>query len=394
MTNDGFSTKAFNPAPGLLLAATLLVMAAPTVSPALPGLAEKFKDTPYVDLITRYLVAAPSLMALLFAPFAGALSDRIGHGRVLRIGVLIFGISGIAGLFLQRLDMILLSRFFVGVGLAMAMTSQNALIGQYYQGNARQQFLGWQVSARNFSGLFFVLFAGYLAVASPHYPFAVYGLTFLFIPFIWRASKGSSLVPPIKQRRPRLSSPWLFPVYWLCILQIITLALFFIMPSQIPFALRDRGFTDPTLTGHTIGTLMIAGAVAGALYGKTVTRFGVILTIAIGFACFAAGFATLLAQGLAPVFIGPALISAGYALLMASNAGIALSLAPQEHRGFVMGLSSSAIFFGQSLSPLISTPIIKIAGFPFLFSAAGVVSLAGAAIAVFWPKRQPASAAN
>ncbi|MFY0619542.1 MFS transporter [Shimia sp.] len=373
------------PIAGLLAAATLLVMAIATISPALPGLAARFADTPNVALMTRYLVAAPAMSALLFSPFAGALCDRIGHGAMLRFGTLTFGVFGVAGLFLDRLDLILASRLLLGLSLAFVLTSQSALVGVHFAGDRRQRFLGWQVTARNLAGLVFVLAAGILAGFTPRYAFAVYALTFVFLPIIWLAGRRPAQTAP-RHGAPNLRATWLRPVFLLCLMQILVLILFFTMPTQIPFALEERGYADPRLTSASMAGLMIVGAIGGASFGTLMRHVGQRKTIAVGFGLFAVGFGVMLFSGLWPVFAGPSLVGAGYALLMASTANIALSLAPTEHRGFAMGLLSSAIFLGQSVSPALSTATIVASGFSGLFACACGIALACTLLSLLWVK--------
>ena len=364
---------------GLLLAATLLVMAMATLSPALPGLALKFADQGPV--LVPYLVSAPALSALIAAPFAGMLSDRFGHGRVMRVGSALFALCGMAGLFLDRLDLLLASRFALGLSVAMVMTSQTALIGHHFQGQARQKFLGWQVSARNAGGLIFVLLAGALSGIAPEYAFAVYGLTLLFLPVIWQAGRPTD-VAATPRRRVDLRAPWIGPVLGVCAVQVMILILFFVMPTQLPFALFHQGITQPWLISLSVSALMICGALAGAAYGWLTGKLGQRLTIGLGFGLKALGFAVLLVPGLGPVMVGAALIGAAYAVLMASASAIALNLAPADQRGFVMGLLASAIFLGQSLSPVVSNAVLAVSGFDTLFIAfaavSGICALAGA----------------
>lgn len=371
---------------GLLLAATLLVMAMATISPALPGLAEKYSATPGVDFITRYLVAAPALSALMFAPLSGMISDRFGHGRTLRLSTLAYVLFGSSGLILNQLELILASRLLLGLSLALIITSQNALIGELFTGDKRQRFLGWQVSARNAGGLIFVVLGGILAGFSAQSVFAVYAMTLLFLPFIWKAG-GTRHNFSGRHKAPRLRSDWLGPVYKICALQTIILVLFFTMPTQLPFALSAQGFDDPRLTSLCISGLMITGVIAGMAYGWQVRRLGQTMTIALGFLQFTAGFGILTLPGIMPLFFGPALVGSGYAILMASTAALALAKAPTENRGFVMGLLASAIFLGQAISPIISTPLISSLGFATFFALFGAIAAVFTAIFTIRTKR-------
>jgi MFS family permease len=137
---------------GLLMTATLKIMANATISPALPALEASFAGDPGVAYLTRFLVSAPSLSVVLVAPFAGFAADRFGRGPLLVIGVVLFALAGSAGAYLPDLFSILISRLLLGVAVALTMTAQVALVGDLFAGARRSAFMGWQVAAVNFSG--------------------------------------------------------------------------------------------------------------------------------------------------------------------------------------------------------------------------------------------------
>ncbi len=110
----------------LLLAATLTTMANATISPALAGLELRFADHPHVEMLTRLLVPAPSISVVLFAPFVGVLADRVGRRAILHSGVILFVLSGLAGVVLPDLNSIFASRLLMGVAVALIMTAQTA----------------------------------------------------------------------------------------------------------------------------------------------------------------------------------------------------------------------------------------------------------------------------
>ena len=117
---------------GLMLAATLTVMSNATITPSLPGLEAAFADDPLAPTITRLLITAPSLLVAVVAPLAGVLTDRLGRRRPLLWGLVIYAIAGTAGLYLPTLETILASRLALGLGVALIMTAQAALIGDYF----------------------------------------------------------------------------------------------------------------------------------------------------------------------------------------------------------------------------------------------------------------------
>lgn len=370
---------------GLLLTASLKIMANATISPALPALEASFSEVPNAEYLTRFLVAAPSLTVILVAPLAGVLADRFGKGGLLVAGVILFVVAGSAGAYLPDLQSILVSRFALGAAVALTMTTQVALVGDLFDGSRRNAFLGWQTVVINFSGLLFIGLAGSLATMSPRLPFLVYLLPGLLLPLLvkirrqeqktGRSESDATQVGTASARRP-----WLGAALAVCGLTMTTVMLFFLMPSQIPFYLLESGIDPASGTAVTLGVLMICGGTMATLFRRLSDMVGLAAVFAIGFATMAAGFAVIVSQpGWVPVLSGAALIGAGYSLVQPGFFVLALKIAPDNRRGSVSGLVTTAMFAGQVVSPLVLTAWLQEHGFRAVFWGAALVFAAFAA---------------
>ncbi|SFC89743.1 Predicted arabinose efflux permease, MFS family [Bosea sp. CRIB-10] len=356
----------------LLMAASLTTMANATIAPALPGLERLFAGDPNAALLTRLLVPAPSLSVAIFAPLAGIAADRIGRRKLLLFGVILFVLSGCAGLILPDLPTIFASRLVLGVAVALIMTAQTALIGDYFSGDDRNALTGLQISARNLGGLVFILTAGWAATLSPRLPFAIYGLAAAFLPLMWlvivdppRLSQvgGAKLALPSEEHRN-----WLLALALLVLLQGATNMIFFIMPTQLSFFLDARGYDSAIMTGAALGVLMLSGGGFALLYPRFQRAVGYAGIFALGYGAMALGFLILLlASTTAAIFAAVAAIGAGYAVVSPSFVALALNLAPPQKRGLAGGILTASIFIGQFCSPLTSTPLIAGYGYVPLF---------------------------
>lgn len=370
----------------LLLAATLTIMSNATITPALPGLEAMFADTPGAGLLTRLLVTAPSLLVALTAPFVGLASDRIGRRPLLLGGVLLYAMSGTVGAVLPSLEGIFASRLVLGVAVALIMTTQSALIGDYFSGQSRGRFMGWQMAATNLGGFIFIAMAGWLAGISPRLPFLIYALGFAYLPVLWLA-----LPEP---RRSDKSAPgigasdgvedWPRVVAMLGVLAGVTLTLFYIIPTQIPFYLAGIGHPEPAASAQAMALLTATGGVSAFSFAAVRARLGGGLTPALGFAIIAGGFFTLQAgEGLGLTLAGSALIGLGLGFVMPTFIVSALNAAPDRRRGAVSGGITMALFLGQFMSPLVVQPVIDRYGYSTTFLVAGAIFLLAAGV-VAW----------
>lgn len=371
----------------LLMAASLTTMANATISPALPGLERLFADAPNAAMLTRLLVPAPSLSVALCAPLAGIAADRFGRRRLLLVGVILFVVSGCAGLVLPDLRSIFASRLVLGIAVALIMTAQTALIGDYFTGDDRNALTGLQISARNLGGLVFILLAAWVATISARLPFAIYGLAAAFLPLMWmvivdppRLSPGAGANLADGQDDHRT---WQFLLALLVLLQAATNMIFFIMPTQLSFFFEAQGYNSAIMTGSALGVLMLSGGGVALLYPRIQRAVGYAGIFAVGYGAMALGFLLLVLASTAPSFFAAAAaVGAGYALVSPSFVALALNLAPPRKRGLAGGILTASIFIGQFCSPLLSTPLIGSYGYAGLFggSAALLAIMAVAAV--------------
>ena len=364
----------------LLFAASLTTMANATISPALAGLEVEFANHPNGAFLIRLLVSAPSLPIIFVASLAGMAVDRYGRRWMLISGLILFVIAGTAGLYLPDLYSIFASRLLLGVSVAMIMTSQTALIGDYFTGPARTSLTGLQVSARNLGGFVFITLAGVLAATSPRLPFAIYGLAAFLVPLAWmvirepsREETGSPSAKSIKTGAglPESEVPnWFAILIGLATLQGLTSMSFFLMPTQSPFFLLDRGFDSATMTGIVLGILTMCGGLAAIAYSRLQSRFGYARVLGFAYGLMALGFALLsMKEGAGPIYAGAASIGVGFAIAMPNFVAVALAIVPAYYRGRAGGILTTTIFTGQVISPLISIPMIESYGFEITFAA-------------------------
>lgn len=382
----------------LLMTATLKIMANAAISPVLPALEAEFSEVSNAAYITRFLASAPSLSVIVIAPLAGLFADRFGRSFLLIAGVGLFALSGSAGLYVQSLDAILISRLVLGVAVAMTMTAQVALAGDFFVGERRNAFMGLQTAAINLSGLIYISAAGVLAGFSARLPFVIYALPVLLLPFCimlarWAEQRAPhSLVQESVSEKDSTARGWLFSSLGVSLLTSIAVMVFFMMPSQLPFYFDYNGFDSASATAIGLGILTLAGGLFAFTFKTLKGRLGTARTLALGFCLMGIGFALVgLKADWSFILPGCALIGVGYALVQPAFLVLALNAAPAQRRGSVSGMITTAIFAGQVISPLLLTPLITVFGFApvFLVAAAvlvGVLSLGSLFCAFYWQR--------
>ena len=377
---------------GLMLASMLTIMSNATITPSLPGLEAAFADDPLAPILTRLLITAPSLLVAIVAPFAGGLTDRLGRRRPLLAGLVIYAVAGTAGLYLNTLEAILASRLALGLGVAAIMTSQAALVGDYFEGPARGRLMGYQMAATNIGGLVFVTVAGALAASDPRLPFLIYGLAALLFPLLAAILPE----PPRFASQPGTGSVagdaepgWQLTVTIMAAAAGLTFVIFYAVPTQVPYHLQNEGLSHPRDAGIVMGAMMFAAAVMSVISGWIRPWLGRIGTPVTGYLSLAAGFAGLsIGHSLGLAMLSTALIGAGLGFCMPTFITTALNVTPARHRGLITGLITAAIFLGQFLSPLASQPLTTHLGYSGAFRVGAFAFVALAFLLTLALRRQ------
>lgn len=363
----------------LLAVACLTVMAAATIAPALPPMADAYRDVARVELLTKLVLTVPALAIALCAPLAGAVIDRFGRLTLLRGSLLLYGFAGAAGYVLDDLHAILASRLVLGVAVAGTMTTMTALAGDYYSGEARGRFASLQSVAMSIGAAAFVVLSGLLVDLDWRLPFLLYlsGWAVLVPAALYlhepqRAAGGEG-------ERGDATRVAIWSVGAAYAITFFAVAMFYMTPAQLPFLVRAIGVDSGAAAGIAVGASSLMAAVGSAAFPRFRRRTGVLGTYAWAFAFMATGYALVgSASSAAVVLAGVVVSGVGIGLFFPNGTLWVLSLAPARLRGRLVGGLTTSIFLAQFASPLLLEPIVARAGLggAFLVAAAAMASLA------------------
>jgi DHA1 family multidrug resistance protein-like MFS transporter len=341
-----------------------------------------------------WLMAAYSLMQLIFAPIWGVLSDRYGRKPILSVGVLGYAIALLMFGLSTEFWMLFIARSLSGILSSATNPTAMAYISDNAPEKERSKGMGQLGAAVGIGVIFGPLMGGYLSANSFTLPFLVGSalafLALLLIIFLLPESKNASL-PMSELVQSNGQNPGPQPdsttrlrtrdIY----LQIffgpagVLLLLIFIMSfgmtnfqGMIGLYVVDKFAFNTKQVGAIwmimgLALIIVQGGLTGPLSKKlgdlTLIRIG-LLGGAIGFlfVALAVDYATiLLALGVfisALALIGPALNSY-------------ISIYAGEHQGTVMGLNSAMTSLGRVVGPLWGGTIYDISiEYPFFSGAA------------------------
>jgi MFS family permease len=363
----------------LLLISTLTIMSGATISASLPGIAARFADVENVALLSRLVLTLPAVFIALFSPAAGFLVDRFGRKPLLIASLALFTIAGASGLFLETLPGLLIGRAALGIAVGGIMTATTALVGDFFQGAARDRYMGLQQAFVGVGGTIFLTGGGFLAEAHWRGPFLIYTVAILLVPaalaFLPEPRRVRAAGPAAAAEKT-LGGRTVALLAMLFLAAAVNMIAFYMIPTQLPFYLETLGFAAPSLAGAAIGAGQLVGVVSALVFAPLRRRLGIMGVFGLGFT--SAGLSFLMLAG-AESYLGvlAAMAVSGVCMgtIMPNFAAAAMLLAPPAQRGRISGLLVSSIFAGQFLSPIVSQPLITTAGYGGAYALVGVVVL-------------------
>ena len=364
----------------LLAAASLTVMAGATIAPSIPALQAHFAAVPNADLLARLVLTIPGLFIAIFAPLAGFIADRFGRLRLLFSSALLYAVAGASGLVLDSLTGILVGRALLGAAVAGTMTAAITLVGDYFVGDARNRFMGIQAAFMGFGGVVFLAAGGLLADLHWRGPFAIYLAALALLPLIvatlyepdMRADGRGDGAAAASERAPYGLMAFLYG------LSLVSMSVFYIIPTQLPFYLLEFGITAPSRSGLAIACFTLGAAIAALAYRPIKARLSYQAIFGIAFAVQAVTYAVVAStDSYAVILLALVFGGAGAGIAWPSFSLWLLARVPASLRGRAMGGLTMSLFFGQFLSPLLTQPAAR------AFGLAATFALASATVAVF-----------
>jgi MFS family permease len=371
----------------LLFTGSMTVLAGAGITAAIPEIQEFFSNQENPSLYSKLILTIPALFIALLAPFAGHIIDRFGRKKLLIISLLIYALAGTSGFYLSDIISLLLGRALLGVGVAGIMTVNTTLIGDYFRGKERSQFIGWQGAFIAFGGVVFVSVGGLLADFSWRLPFLVYAFSLVVLVFTFFYIYEPEVLHGVAKVPKRSAIRRKNMIGLVYVTSFLGMLFFYMIPTQMPFLLTGTGKISSSVIGYSISTAILAGALLSVNYGKIRIRFNFFQIYSVTFFLMGLGFLVIaLSHSFTGILSGLIIAGFGTGLLMPNSNLWLISLAPAAQRGSMVGFLNLFVYAGQFLSPILIFPLIKWQSIHFSFGAGGLIMLL-LAVYFYWYNR-------
>ncbi len=364
----------------MLLASMLMLMGGAAVAPALPLINAAFPDQ---EFAVSLVITLPSLAVGCTGFVLGGIADRFGKVRTLSASLIVFTACGVASFFLDDLSVILVMRFFVGVGIAGISMAVTALMAEYYTGASRVKVLSYQSAAMGLGVLLLEYTGGSLAAFSWHEPFLVYliGIPILFLCILSMKEpvRIAATDRPSQEERSRPADRRLIAICYAAIFVCQTMS--FLLPTKMPTFLEDPelpGHISASMMGLFLGAHGITNSAVSLMYRRVVSVIRPFMVISIGFIVIGAAMILLmLFPTVAVALVMMILVGLGLGLICPAVSNTLAGEATSTTSGKIMGGYSTFLNFGQFAISLVSVPLLAAVGgsIPSMFAVMGCVAL-------------------
>lgn len=339
----------------ILLLAMTTSMSNVAIVTSLPHLKEYFTDIHNIEFYSRLMLTLPSLVIAILAPVLGHFIFRFGKKKAVIIALFFFSIFGTAGLYLNSIESLLASRAFFGLCVATLMIVSTSLVGDYFKEHDRHKFMGYQSAFMAIGGVFFVIGGGFLSDINWRFPFGIYFVGIVLIPFAFLYLKEVKIETSQDDLSVNIGKNMII-VY---ILAFIYMLLFFILPTQIPFLLIEKFDASGKMAGTVIATAFFCNALGAIAFSRLKKRLNFVAIYLIGITLIALGFSLVgIINHIYFFFITSPILGFAGGLMMTNVTAWMLSKTSHQKRVKSSGYFTSAIFLGQFLSPIVFHPFL------------------------------------
>jgi MFS family permease len=338
----------------LLLLSIATMMSNVAIITSLPHFKTIFSDVKDIELYSRLMITLPSLAIAVLSPFLGHYLQRYKRKNSIVLALTLFSLFGSAGLYLNGIESLLVSRLFLGVSIAMLMILTTSLVGDYFQGEARHKYMGLQSAFSSLGGMLFLVGGGFLTDLGWRYPFGIYLIGIIFIPLVLLFLIEPKVEQQNEEETPNLK---LTSIY---LLGFFLMLIFYILPTQMPFLIMNHFHASGTLTGAIISTAFIANALGALSFAKFKKQYEFETIYLIGLGIISIGFILIgLVRDVHLFFFTSPIMGFGGGLMMTNVMAWMLSRSHHSKRVKSSGYMSSALFLGQFFSPIVFHPLVS-----------------------------------
>lgn len=354
----------------------MAVLGVASITPAFPII---IRELGVSSLGIGLLITVFTFPGVVLSPIIGLFADRYGRKRILVPSIFLFGIAGGACAFARDFNVLLMLRFFQGIGAASLGALNVTLIGDLYSGRERAAVMGYNASVLSVGTAAYPAIGGALAMVAWYYPFA---LPLLAIPlgfFVLFFLENPE--PKIEQHlkdyiRNVLRSLNNRQVIGIFVASIVTfIILYGPLLTYFPLLLADSFGVSPLTIGLFITVMSLVAAFTSSQLGKLSKKYSEKTLLKASFLIYGSAMVLIPFVPKLTAFLIPAVIfGIAHGLNIPCFQTLLAGLAPMEYRGAFMSLNGMVLRLGQTIGPPLMGVVFSLWGIDAIFYSGAVLA--------------------
>ena len=325
------------------------------------------------------LITVFTLPGAILAPVIGIIADRWGRKKILMLALLLFGITGTLCFFSREFEIILILRFFQGLGAACLGIVNITLIGDIFSGNQKIKAMGYNSSVLSIATALFPAVGGLLAAINWNYPFLIPVLAIFlsFLVFFYLDNpEPNEKSGFLNYFRNVIKSIFTKKAVILFLLNFATFTLLFgVIMTYLPIFLQDQFDMSSKMIGFLLSFMSVSAGLIAFQLSRISKVFSMKVLLTLGFVAYLTGFIIFpFVETLYGLLILIFVIGMGQGITIPTVFNLLTNISPLEHRGVFMSVNSTAIRAGQTVGPVFTGFLFSLWGLSWVFWTGAIVA--------------------
>ncbi len=361
----------------IFLITLMAVMGVASITPAFPLIARELGISKQsVGLLIIFF----TLPAIVLTPVLGVMADRYGRKKILVPSLILFGVAGGLCTLVRKFELLLVFRFFQGVGAASLGSINVTLIGDIFTAKRRTEAMGYNSSVLSVATASYPFLGGLLASAGWFYPFI---LPVFAVP--------AAIIVLTRLRNPEPEGKQNFRQYLSAAFrtvrtrQVITyfiasfgtfIILYGSYLTYFPFLLEKLHGASPFIIGAMMSSMSVVTAITSSQLGKLSRLFNEKNLLKISFVLYSLSLLTIpLISSIWMLFLPLVLFGMAHGMNIPCIQILLAGVAPIEYRAAFMSVNGMVLRLGQTLGPLLMGAVFVAGGLNYTFYAGAIVCI-------------------
>lgn len=334
----------------ILSISILTIIATAAIAPALGGISKEFSHAN--PLLVKIIITLPALVCIFVSPFTDAIAKKFGKKNTLVVATILYLIGGVLGYFSTGIYFLLVTRLILGLGLGITAPMSLAIMGDFFEGKEKANFMGYSSAVSNISAVIATLIVGYLANISWRAVFLIYLCTFITLILIIVALPKKAIYEVVTINE-KDNSKIGKEVYAYSIIILLGFIIYYTIPTNLSLFLEQKNIGSSEVSGILIAILTLCSFITGMVFGKFVNVFKEY----VGFFSF---ILMVVLNSIVLITIGIILVGLGFGLTFPYGMYFASKAVSLKHVTLAISIVTTALYIGEFLSPIILDFIAKV----------------------------------